>query len=387
MTRLPAPDPIALEHSQRLSGLIEAEIRAAGGWIPFVRYMELALYAPGRGYYTAGARKFGREGDFVTAPEITPLFGRTLARQAAQVLSLTGGDILELGAGTGRLASQLLLELERLGTLPAAYSILEVSADLRERQMSWLRATAPHLLSRLRWLDRLPERITGLVLANEVLDALPVNIVAWRKEGVAERGVALDDDGRFAWSERPLAPGALRSAAERLRLPPGYVSEIGLATRGLVASVARNLVRGAVLFLDYGFGRSEYYHPQRAQGTLMCHYRQLAHGDPFSNVGLTDITAHVDFTAVAESALAQGAQLAGYTTQASFLVNCGITELLSRVSPGDAAYAPMAAGAQKLLSPAEMGELFKVIALARGLSQPLAGFARGDLSRLLFAVG
>jgi SAM-dependent MidA family methyltransferase len=232
----------------------------------------------------------------------------------------------------------------------------------------------------------LPERITGLVLANEVLDALPVNVVAWHRDGIAERGVALTDDGSFTWSERPLAPGALRSAAERMRLPAGYVSEVGLAARGLVASVARSLVRGAALFLDYGFGRSEYYHPQRSQGTLMCHYRQLAHGDPFSNVGLTDITAHVDFTAVAESALAQGAKLAGYTTQANFLVNCGITELLSKVSPSEAAYAPLAAGAQKLLAPSEMGELFKVVALSRGLTQPLAGFARGDLSRLLFAV-
>jgi SAM-dependent MidA family methyltransferase len=387
MTRLPVPDPVALEHSQRLTGLIEAEIRASGGWIPFARYMELALYAPGLGYYAAGARKFGRDGDFVTAPEITPLFGHTLARQAGQVLSLTGGEIVELGAGSGRLASQLLLELERLGTLPAAYSILEVSPDLRERQMSWLRATAPHLLSRLRWLDRLPERITGLVLANEVLDALPVHVVAWRDTGIFERGVALADDGSFTWSERPLATGALRSAAQRLRLPAGYVSEIGLAARGLAASLARSLAQGAILYLDYGFGRAEYYHSQRAQGTLMCHYRQLAHGDPFSHVGLTDITAHVDFTAVAEAALAQGARLAGYTSQAHFLVNCGITELLSRVSPREPSYAPLAAGAQKLLAPSEMGELFKVIAFVRGLSQALIGFGRGDLSRLLFAVG
>ncbi|HEX6829042.1 MAG TPA: SAM-dependent methyltransferase [Burkholderiales bacterium] len=387
MTRLPAPDPVALEHSQRLMSLIEAEIRAAGGWIPFARYMELALYAPGLGYYAAGARKLGKDGDFVTAPEITPLFGHTLARQAAQVVEETGGDIVELGAGSGRLASQLLLELERLQRLPGAYSILEVSPDLQERQQAWLRATAPHLLPRVRWLERLPERITGLVLANEVLDALPVNVVAWRDAGVAERGVALTGEGKFTWSDRPLASGALRSAAERLRLPPGYVSEIGLAARGLTASLARSLARGAVLFLDYGFGRAEYYHPQRAQGTLMCHYRQLAHGDPFSHVGLTDITAHVDFTAVAESALAQGAQLLGYTTQAHFLVNCGITELLGRVSPKDPAYLSQAAGAQKLLSPAEMGELFKVMALGRGLDRSLIGYASGDLSRTLFAIG
>src|SRR5512134_665127 len=190
MTLLPTPDAAALDHSARLRRLIEAEIRAGGGWIPFARYMELALYAPGLGYYSAGARKFGNEGDFFTAPEITPLFGHALARQAAQVLAATGGDMIELGAGSGQLAGQLLLELERLEALPAAYSILEVSADLRERQMSWLRATAPHLLSRLRWLDRLPERVTGLVLANEVLDALPVHVVAWRTGGIAERGVA-----------------------------------------------------------------------------------------------------------------------------------------------------------------------------------------------------
>ena len=386
MTLLPAPDPIALEHSARLARLIEAEIRAGGGWMPFARYMELALYAPGLGYYAAGARKFGKDGDFVTAPEITPLFGHTLARQAAQVLADTGGDIVELGAGSGRLASQLLLELERLGRLPAAYSILEVSPELRERQQAWLRATAPHLLPRLRWLERLPERITGLVVVNEVLDALPVHVLAWRDAGVAERGVALSDMGKFAWSERPLPPGALRSAAQRLRLPDGYVSEIGLAARGLAASLARSLARGLVLFLDYGFGRAEYYHPQRSQGTLMCHYRQLAHSEPFSHVGLTDITAHVDFTAVAESALAQGAQLRGYTTQAHFLVNCGITELLARVSPKDPTYLALAAGAQKLLSPSEMGELFKVMALGKGLAEPLLGFARGDRSRMLFAL-
>ncbi|HSD61487.1 MAG TPA: SAM-dependent methyltransferase [Burkholderiales bacterium] len=385
MTRLPTPDAAALDHSARLRRLIEADIRAAGGWIPFARYMELALYAPGLGYYSAGARKLGAEGDFFTAPEITPLFGHTLARQAAQVLAATRGDIFELGAGTGKLALQLLLELERLEALPAAYSILEVSAELRERQQAWLRATAPHLLSRVRWLERLPERISGLVLANEVLDALPVHAVAWRDTGLFERGVAVENSA-FAWSERPLAPGALRSAAEKLRLSGGYLSEIGLAGRGLVASLARALVRGAILFLDYGFGRAEYYHPQRAQGTLMCHYRQLAHDDPFSHVGLTDITAHVDFTAVAESALARGAQLLGYTTQGHFLVNCGITELLARVPPTDPTYLALAVGVQKLLSPSEMGELFKVMALGKGLAEPLLGFARGDRSRMLFTL-
>lgn len=384
MTSLPEPDTAARAHSVRLGSFIRDQIRAAGGWIPFARYMELALYAPGLGYYSAGARKFGASGDFVTAPEMSPLFGRCVARQAAQVLTQTGGGVLELGAGSGTLASQVLVELERLGALPGRYDILEVSADLRERQESLLRTTAPHLLERVHWLDRLPEKLTGLVLGNELLDALPADLVAWRDAGIFERGVSAAGDA-FAWEERPISPGPLREAALRLAPGDGYVSEICLAARALVASLARILRRGVLLFVDYGFGRAEYYHPQRGAGTLMCHYRHLAHDDPFAWPGLTDITAHVDFTAVTEAGLAQGARLLGFTTQAHFLVNCGITELLAGASPEDAArYLPLAAEAQKLLSPSEMGELFKVIALGRGIEPPLLGFARGDRSRSLF---
>jgi SAM-dependent MidA family methyltransferase len=385
MSSLPEPEPEALAHSEQLAGLIAGEIRAGGGWMSFARYMELALYAPGLGYYSAGARKLGETGDFVTAPEMTPLLGHTLARQAAQIVGLTGGAILELGAGSGRLASHLLLELERLGTLPERYLILEVSADLRERQEALLLTTAPHLLGRVEWLDRLPSHFSGLILGNEVLDAVPVHLVAWHANDIRERGVVLEGDA-FRWEERPLAPGPLLDAASRLAPGVSYASEIGLASHALVASLARCLERGVLLFIDYGFGRAEYYHPQRDRGTLMCHYRHLAHDDPFSYPGLTDITSHVDFTAVTEAALAAGAKLLGYTTQAHFLVNCGITQLLARVPADDAArYLPLAAQVQKLLSPSEMGELFKVIALGKGIEAPLLGFTCGDLSRMLFA--
>jgi SAM-dependent MidA family methyltransferase len=383
MPSLPEPDPEALAHSGRLAQLIAEEIRAAGGWVPFARYMELALYAPGLGYYSAGARKLGEAGDFVTAPEMTPLFGRTLARQAEQVLALTGGRILELGAGSGRLASHLLLELERRVALPERYLILETSADLRERQEALLKTTAPHLVSGVHWVDRLPVGFSGMVIGNEVLDAIPVQLVKWAHDGIRERGVAVGSAG-FRWEDRPLSRGPLLDAASRLAPGNDYVGEIGLAARALVASLARSMTRGVLLFIDYGFGRAEFYHPQRDRGTLMCHYRHRTHDDPFLYPGLTDITAHVDFTAITEAALAMGAQLLGYTTQAHFLINCGITDLLAQVPADDAPqYLPLAAQAQKLLGPSEMGELFKVIALGKGVEAPLLGFTRGDRSRML----
>jgi SAM-dependent MidA family methyltransferase len=372
-----------MQHSLRLTGLIREDITAAGGWIDFARYMELALYAPGLGYYSAGAAKFGEAGDFVTAPEISALFGRTLARQVAQILGISGGDVLETGAGSGRLAAQLLLELEALGCLPSRYCILEVSADLRQRQRRLLEAAAPHLLERVVWLNALPPSLSGVILGNEVLDAMPVHLVAWRQDGVHERGVAAGANG-FSWHERPLTGGALFDAARRLPVSAGYLSEVGLDAPAFVATLAQVLQQGAVLMIDYGFGESEYYHPQRSEGTLMCHYRHHAHGDPFYLPGLQDITAHVDFSAVAGAGIGAGMQLLGYTTQSSFLINCGIADLLAQTSPEDVgAYLPLAGQAQKLLSPAEMGELFKVVALGKGIDEPLCGFAAGDKSRML----
>lgn len=378
MTSLPSPSSEQLAHSANASRAIHDEIAAAGGWISFARYMELALYAPGLGYYSAGMQKFGSGGDFVTAPEISPLFGRTLARQVAQVIRATEGDVLELGAGTGRLAVQMLSALQRLDALPDRYLILEVSAHLRAVQQETLAREIPELAARVQWLDALPEAFVGCVIGNEVLDALPVHVVTWRQEGLFERGIAAEG-GAFVWRERPLASGALFEAARALEFPPGYVSEICLAAPALLASLAGALRQGALLLVDYGFPRHEYYHPQRAGGTLMCHYRHHAHTDPLQYTGLQDITAHVDFTAIAEAGVANGLQLSGYATQAQFLINSGITDLLSEVSPSDAAaYLPLAAQAQKLLSPAEMGELFKVIALVKGLDKPLLGFRQGD---------
>ncbi|MGH8632099.1 MAG: class I SAM-dependent methyltransferase [Burkholderiales bacterium] len=373
------PDELALAHSRRLAGLIREEVRAAGGWIPFARYMELALYAPGLGYYVAGARKLGTGGDFVTAPEISALFGRALARQVAQILERTDGAVLELGAGTGKLAAVLLAELGRLGRAPRRYQILEVSPELRERQRSLLAQRVPELLERVEWLETFPQQASGVVLGNEVLDAIPVHVVAWREEGVFERGVALAGDG-FDWAERP-AEADVRAAAEAIGLAPPYVSEIGLTARALIFTLARRLQRGVMLFIDYGFGRDEFYHPQRSGGTLMCHYRHRSHDDPFLFPGLQDITAHVDFTSIAQSSARAGLELLGYTTQAQFLLNCGITELLAETPVEDAAaYLPRSAAVQKLVSPAEMGELFKAIALGRGIDIPLMGFADGDKS-------
>lgn len=336
------------------------EIGRSGGWISFARYMELALYEPAIGYYAGGARKFGAAGDFVTAPELGALFGRTLARQLRELPY----PVLEFGAGSGALAEALLAQAE------LDYTILETSADLRARQQARLGA-------RVRWLERLPERMRGVVIANEVADALPVHAVAWRDAGIMERGVALLD-GRLQWSERP-ANGELLQEAQKIAVPVPYESEIGLIARAWMRALAERLEEGVILIIDYGFPRAEYYHPQRATGTLMCHYRHEAHSDPFARPGEQDVSAHVDFSALAEAAAGAGLQVLGYATQAQFLVNCGITEVLGEANVENALhYAPLAAQAQKLLSPAEMGELFKVLAVGKGPTAPLLGFARGD---------
>jgi len=333
---------------------IEAEIAASGGWISFARYMQLALHEPGVGYYASGARKFGADGDFVTAPELGPLFGRTLARE------LRAFDrILEIGAGSGALADVLADGRE--------YLILETSADLIRRQKEKLGKRVQHV-------DRLPERFSGAVIANEVVDAIPVQMVHWTERGILERGVGAG----LVWTDRPAA-GEVLAVAKRIEVPVPYVSEIGLEARAWMRTLAQMLEKGAVFIIDYGFPRHEYYHPQRATGTVMCHHRHQAHADPFARPGEEDITAHADFTALAEAAHDGGAEILGYTSQAQFLVNCGITDVLGEANAENALhYAPIAAQAQKLLSPAEMGELFKVLAVGKNLTDPLMGFSRGD---------
>lgn len=375
---LPEPSPDAREHSARVAAHIEAKIEASGGWITFARYMELVLYAPGLGYYMAGARKLGREGDFVTAPEISDLFARALAAQVRQILDAANDEVLEVGAGSGALAATLLAELERLGALPSRYLILELSPDLRARSRDTLAARVPHLLDRVAWLNQLLPRFSGCVIGNEVLDAMPVHVVSRDGDKVRERCVCRHDRG-LGWEDHE--PGTdLRAsvAAEYLPTSP-YVTEIQLAARGLVRAIAHMLERGVALFIDYGFPQHEYYHPQRSHGTLMCHYRHRAHDDPFFLPGLQDITSHIDFTAMARAVSELGADLMGYTTQAQFLINCGITKLLAATPAEDArAYAPLAAQVGRLTSPAEMGELFKVFAFGREGPQAMIGFVTGD---------
>jgi SAM-dependent MidA family methyltransferase len=382
---LAPPPPEARAVSAALSRLIAEEIAAAGGCIGFDRYMELALYAPGLGYYMAGARKLGRDGDFVTAPEISPLFGRSVARQLAPLVAEGLDEVLEIGAGSGALAADLLLELERLDRPLRRYLILELSADLRARSRDTLAARAPRHLARVAWLNGLPPVFTGIVIGNEVLDAMPVHRIVRRRGSTLEGFVQRDEQGEgFTDTQRPATEAVLQAAAE-LRLPDdGYSTEVQLRARAFIRALGAALERGVAFFFDYGFPRHEYYHPQRAEGTLMCHYRHRAHGDPYFLPGLQDITSHIDFTAIAQAGRDAGMTLLGYTNQAQFLVNCGITDLLAETPAEDAAvYAPQAAQAQRLLSPAEMGELFKVIALGKGVAGPLRGFERGDKSHSL----
>ena len=377
---LPEPSPEARAHSENLCGQIRADIAAHGGAASFARFMELALYAPGFGYYSAGARKFGAAGDFITAPELSPLFSRCLAAQCAQVLgALGGGDILEFGAGTGVMAADMLAELARLGQMPARYLILEVSAELRERQRRVLQERVPSLLPRIHWLDRLPAPLSGVIVANEVLDAMPANRFRRTAGGFEEITVSVEA-GKFAWSTRP-APAELCAALRLLEgtlpapLTAGHIAEICLGLPAFFRGLGEVLARGAVLAVDYGYTRAAYYHPQRHMGTLMCHYRQRAHDNPFLWVGLQDITTHVDFTAVAEAATAAGFRLAGYTTQAHFLLALGLAE--------QATDWRRAREVKLLTLPEEMGERFKAIAFLKALRLPLRGFALRDLSHTL----
>ncbi len=393
MPDLPVPDAAALAQSSRLVSLIEREIASAGGWIPFYRYMELALYAPDLGYYSSGTQKFGKGGDFITAPELTPLFGQTLAVQVAEIMHASQPAVIEAGAGSGVLAADLLRELDRLACLPETYGILELSAQLRARQQQTLAALDPRLSSRVAWLDAPPETFSGALVGNEVLDAIPTHVIALRESEFFERGVACSGTGTFAWADRP-AQGLALEAAQKLPLPTGmsgegtdeFVTEINLAAAAWVADWGTRLQRGALLLFDYGTSRDEFYSPARARGTLMCHYSHRAHEDPFLWPGLNDITSSVDFTAMAEAGFDAGLDVLGYTNQGQFLLNCGLSECLARRGPsGSVTYARASAAAQKLILPNEMGELFKVLALGRDLATdaPLMGFARGDRTHKL----
>ena len=448
---LPSLSPDEERHSIAAQGLIRERLVAAGGWVSFEEFMELALYAPGLGYYSAGSVKIGAGGDFVTAPEVSDLFSRCVARQCADVLAEIGpssgsgsrsgsesesesgsgsasgsgsGEILELGAGTGRMAATVLESLASLGVLPERYAILEVSADLADRQRTRLQQLPAELRDRVVWLDRLPSKpIRGVVLANEVLDALPFRRFVVRGGVVHELGVGLEGES-FVWREKASgspsggsrsggspggstpgggtpgdgtpgggtpsggtpsgAPDGLVAAGKELvgqlslALPEGYTSEICLRVKPWVASVGQCVEQGALLLFDYGLPRSHYYHPQRTDGTLRCYFKQRAHDNPFTNIAVQDITAWVDFTRVAEAALDAQLEVAGFATQAAFLLGNGIETLIAEATdPIDRAR--LAGEGRRLLLPGEMGESFKVMALCRNLQQSLRGFAYQDL--------
>ena len=387
MQSLSLPQP-ALEEkafSQQLQQMICNEIDQQGGVIPFDRYMELALYAPEMGYYTAGMRKFGAEGDFVTAPEISALFSRTLAHQVKQVLDLCGGgDVLEFGAGSGRLAVDMLRELEALDALPEHYLILELSPDLRQRQRELVAAEIPHLQERMRWLERLPQqRLRGVVVANEVMDAMPVHrfrVSSGNDEQIQEEMIACTA-GELKKEWLPASTELQQEVAKLgVELPSECESEINLRLKPWIATISDVLEQGAVLLIDYGYARSEYFHPQHSEGTLMCHFRQRAHADALFYPGLQDITAHVDFTAVAEAADDTGLSVAGYTNQAGFLLACGIEKLLqSAALDQNTAWFQQTEGLKRLVLPSGMGERFKVMALTRNVDEPLMGFSMKNM--------
>lgn len=378
--QLPEPGADALLASRALQQLITEEIRQRGGWISFARYMELVLYAPELGYYSGGAAKLGKDGDFTTAPEISPLFGATLALLATELFDQTDAAIMEFGAGTGKLAFDILTELRAAGRLPREYCIVEISAQLRSRQQEALRD-----FPQVRWLDSLPALFSGVVIGNEVLDAMPVQLVIRGEQDWLERGVALNEAGAFIYADRICDQSLVAQIPDADMLSPGYLTEVHPVAAGFMQSLAAMLRNGksAALLFDYGFPAQEYYFPERGQGTLMCHYRHHAHADPFYLPGLQDVTAHVDFTAMAKAAIEGGLDVLGYTSQAAFLLSAGIGDLLLRTSPEQSAqYLPQANAVQKLISPAEMGELFKLLVVGKYVDWPARLYAHDRSHRL-----
>ncbi|MDX5151815.1 MAG: SAM-dependent methyltransferase, partial [Acidiferrobacterales bacterium] len=352
---------------------------ASASNMPFSRFMQRALYEPGLGYYSAGKHKFGEGGDFVTAPELGAAFAFCLAEQCQQVLeALPGANIFEAGAGQGRLAVDILLELERRQALPEQYLILELSQGLRTIQKETIKNHAPHLLNRVEWIDDFPSAFVGIMLGNELLDAMPVELFEVRDTGMVRMDVTCNADQLQLVPGPPLASSATQRF-EDLSLPTGYRSEINLQAEAWIASAAQSLYRGVLLLIDYGFPRDEYYHPQRNAGTLMCHYRHHAHVDPLILIGLQDITAHVDFTAMAEAALDSGLDVLGYTSQGAFLMASGLEKLVTDSDAGDSrTHLQLTAQIKKLTNPSEMGELFKVIAFGKEFEEPLKGFMLQD---------
>jgi SAM-dependent MidA family methyltransferase len=368
--QLPQPTEDALIASRALTSLIHQEIESCDGWITFTQFMQLALYAKGLGYYTGGSTKLGKEGDFTTAPEITPIFGRTLAQFVMQMADEEPIRILEFGAGSGKLAQDVMMACAAAGRPVAEYVIVELSTQLRARQQSLLKE-----FGCMRWLDMPPSAFRGTILCNEVLDAMPVPLLIKKQGCWLERGVGWQGSS-FCFIDREVEQDIAQQIPDADALPDGYVTEVHPIQQGFIRSLSEMLNaggRGSAVLLDYGFPAREYYLASRASGTLMCHYRHHAHGDPFFLLGLQDITAHVDFTAMALAAVEGGAQVLAYLNQAAFLIAAGLPELLQTFSPEDTEHwLPTANAVQQLTSPAEMGELFKVLIIGVGLDVPEA---------------
>lgn len=381
---LPVPGDLAQQHSEKLIGLIKNEIDNNDGAISFQRYMELALYAPGLGYYAAGSNKLGEEGDFITAPEISTLFSQALANAIIPALD-NASVILEVGAGRGRMAADILVYLQQQNKLPEEYWILELSADLRERQKNTIEETAPELLDKVKWLNSLPDNFSGVVLANELLDAMPVQLFQKNENDISEVNVVWKED-KFSFQLQSSFDQRLITRVKDIEnelgadLNSGYVSEVNFAAEDWIKSIAERLQQGVIVLIDYGFPRHEYYHEQRSQGTLMCHYRHRTHPDAFVYPGLQDITAHVDFTAMADAALEANMRVIGYTNQVSFLMGAGLMELADLNEDGEVKeQIKITSQIKKLTLPHEMGELFKVIGFSKDCDISLPAFEFRDL--------
>ena len=380
---LPQPSQLAQQHSETLLKQIQTVIADSGGEISFAEFMQLALYAPAAGYYSGGLEKFGVGGDFTTAPEISPLFSQCVAEQCAQVLAELGhADILEVGAGSGIMAANILLTLDSRQQLPDRYYILELSAELRQRQAETIKLHCPQCFERVQWLDALPlSGFRGVVLGNELIDAMPVQRFIIEAGQVREQTV-ISHDGELRLASRE-ADSSLVAAVRKIEaelgedFTDGYESEINAAAEAWLQSVSELLESGLVLLIDYGYTRREFYHQQRNTGTLMCHYQHRAHPDAMILIGLQDITAHVDFTALAEVAANNDLSVAGYTTQAHFLLSMGIEQRVAKITDSNQQI-KMTQQIKQLVLPSEMGELFKVIALTRNLALPLQGFTFQD---------
>lgn len=361
---LPEPNLEEKSRSKQLSAVISEAIQAAPTHIiSFSHYMELALYTPGLGYYMAEHPIFGWEGDFTTAPELSPLFGQCMAHAIGETLEKTRGDILEIGAGSGKLALDILQSLSKL---PAHYYIYELSPALRKRQQQYLQEHIPDYYGNIVWLEQLPAHFDGVIIANEVMDALPADCFTLTATDIVAKGVSVKD-GQFVWADYP-ASEEMKVEIKKIQkeLPdafyPPYTSEIQMLLPVWIKSLAHLLQNGIILLIDYGFMRTEYYHPERSQGTLMCHYKHLAHDDPFLYPGLQDITVHVDFTRVAEAAEENGLKVIHFSNQAQFLLECGLINLLEK--DPDLGFATKHQ-VQVLTSPVEMGEMFKVMMLEK----------------------